>query len=100
MTYGIKKHLYLQPPFSPMKFITKIRESQYLFFFFCMEPWAVAKKWIMLVQQCQQPLVPNVMSVTSVDKGDNEMKPGVVHKSPIIYLTAEEKPGKPQLGAV
>ena len=26
------------------------------------------------------------------------MKPGDVHRSPGIYLTAEENPGKPQLG--
>ena len=31
------------------------------------------------------------------DKGDNEVKPGAGHKSPGIYLTAEENPGKPQL---
>ena len=39
-------------------------------------------------------------SVTSVanDKGDNEMIPGAVHRCPDISLTAEENPGKPQLG--
>jgi hypothetical protein len=44
----------------------------------------------------QSPLAPSVTSVTSVanDKGDNEMIPGAVHRSPGIYLTAEEKPGK------
>ena len=31
------------------------------------------------------------------DKGDNEMIPAAVHRSPGIYLTAEEIPGKPQL---
>ena len=31
------------------------------------------------------------------DKGDNEMIPGAVHRSGIC-LTAEENPGKPQLG--
>ena len=30
-------------------------------------------------------------------KGDNEMVPRVLLKSPGIYLTAEEDPGKPQL---
>jgi hypothetical protein len=38
-----------------------------------------------------------VTSVTNV-KGDNEMIPGDVHRSPGICLTAKENPGKPQLG--
>ena len=32
------------------------------------------------------------------DKGDNEMIPGAVHRSPCICLTAEENSGKSQLG--
>ena len=32
------------------------------------------------------------------DKGDNEVKPGAVHRSPDIYFAAEENPGKPQPG--
>ena len=33
------------------------------------------------------------------DKGDNEVKIGIVHRFPgIYYLTAEESPGKLQLG--
>ena len=44
----------------------------------------------------QRPLAL-VMSVAN-DKGDNEMIPGAVHRSPGICLTAEENPGKPQLG--
>ena len=32
------------------------------------------------------------------DKGDNEMIPRAVHRSPGIYLTVKENPGKPQLG--
>ena len=45
----------------------------------------------------QRPLAPSVTSVTSVanDKGDNDMIPGLVHRSPGICLTAEETPGKP-----
>ena len=37
-------------------------------------------------------LAPSFASFTSVanDKGDNEMIPGTVHRSPGIYLTAEE----------
>jgi hypothetical protein len=46
------------------------------------------------------PLAQSVASVTSVanEKGDNEMILGAVHRSPSIYLTAEENPRKPQLG--
>ena len=46
------------------------------------------------------PLAPSVTSVMSVanDKGDNEMIPGAVHRSPGIYLTAEENLRKLQLG--
>ena len=32
------------------------------------------------------------------DKGDNEMIPGAEQRSLGIYLSDEEKPGKPQLG--
>ena len=32
------------------------------------------------------------------DKGDNEMIPGAVLRSPDICLAAEENPGKPKLG--
>ena len=48
----------------------------------------------------QRPLAPSVSSVTSVanHKGDNEMIPEAVHRSPGICLTAEENPEKPQLG--
>ena len=47
-----------------------------------------------------RPLAPIVASLTSVanDKGDNEMILGAVHRSPGIWLTAEENPRKPQLG--
>ena len=48
----------------------------------------------------QRSLAPSVKSVTSVtnDKGDNEVILGAVYRSPGIYLTAKENPGKPQLG--
>ena len=48
----------------------------------------------------QRSLVPNVTSVTSVanDKGDYEMIPRSVNRSPGICHTVEENPGKPQLG--
>ena len=40
----------------------------------------------------QRPLALSVASVTSIanDEGDNEMVLGAVHRSPGIYLTAEE----------
>ena len=43
----------------------------------------------------QRPLAPSVTSVTSVvnDKGDDEIMLGIA-----IFPTAEENPGKPQLG--
>ena len=37
-------------------------------------------------------------SLSANDKGDNDMIPGAVHRSSGIYLTAEENPGKSQLG--
>ena len=48
----------------------------------------------------QRPLVPSDTSVSTVanDKGDYEMIPGAVHRSPGICLTAEENSKKPQLG--
>ena len=48
----------------------------------------------------QSPLAPSVTAVTSVanDKDDNETIQGAVRRSPGIYLTDEEIPGKPQLG--
>ena len=48
----------------------------------------------------QRSLALSVASVTSVpnDKDDNEMILGAVHRSPGIFLTAEENPRKPQLG--
>ena len=48
----------------------------------------------------QRTLAPSVTSVMSVanDKSDNEMILGALHRFPGICLTAEENPGKPQLG--
>ena len=48
----------------------------------------------------ERPLAPRITSVTSVanDKGDNEMIPGAVHRSPGICFKVEENPGNPQLG--
>ena len=47
----------------------------------------------------QRPIVPNVVSVTSVaNKGDNKIILRAVHRFPGIYLKSEQNPGKPQLG--
>ena len=48
----------------------------------------------------QSPLAPSAASFTSVANNmyDNEMILGAVDRSPGICLTAEENPGKPQLG--
>ena len=42
--------------------------------------------------------VPRQTRTSDNDKGDNEGKPRIVHRSPGIYLTAEENSGNPQLG--
>ena len=74
-----------------------------------MEPWAAAKKKLLVcvavppapvLVPSQRPLSLSVKSISSVanDKGDNEMVPGAVHRSPGICLTAEENSGKPQAG--
>ena len=43
-------------------------------------------------------LASSVTSVTSVnDKGDSNMIPRTVHRSPDICLTADKNPGVPQL---
>ena len=47
----------------------------------------------------QKPLAPDVTSVAN-DKGDIEIIPGAVDRSPGMCLTAKENSGKPQLGPV
>ena len=42
--------------------------------------------------------LPRVSYQLANDKGDNEMIPEPMHKSPVSYLMAEENPGKSQLG--
>ena len=39
-----------------------------------------------------------VLRLFANEEGDNEMIPGTVHRSPGMCLTAEENPGKTQLG--
>ena len=62
-----------------------------------------------LVWQCHQllsgflvnghlPRVSCQSCLSANDKGDNEMILGPVQRSPGIYLTADENPGKSQLG--
>ena len=72
-----------------------------------MEPWVEAEKDLSCVAvppapawvPGQRPLLPSVAPVTTVanDKGDNELIPGVL-RSLYNFLTAEENPGKSQLG--
>ena len=44
----------------------------------------------------QRPLA-RVSRQSANDKGDNGMILGAVHRSPVIYFTADENPGKPHL---
>ena len=44
------------------------------------------------------PQVSRYSRLSANDKGDNEMTPGTMHRSPGVYLRAEENPGKPHLG--
>ena len=44
------------------------------------------------------PRESHLSHLSTYNKGDNEMTPRAVHRSPGIYFTAEENPGKPQLG--
>ena len=44
------------------------------------------------------PRVSRQSFLSTNDVGDNEMIPGAVHRSPDIYLMAEDNLGKPQLG--
>ena len=72
----------------------KLTEKPYVL---SMKEWAAFTKALSL-----RPLAPRVTQsrLSGINKGYNEMIPGVVHRSPGIYLTAEENPGKPQLGTV
>ena len=53
-----------------------------------MEPWTVPPAPDRVLSQW--PLAQRVTSITSVAKGDNEMIPGFVHRSPDVYLRVEE----------
>jgi hypothetical protein len=44
------------------------------------------------------PRVSRQSRLSANDKGDNEMTPMAVHRSPHILLTTEENSGGPQLG--
>ena len=41
-----------------------------------------------------------LVTLSANDRGEYDVKPGAVHRSPGICLTAEENPGKPQLGGL
>ena len=66
-----------------------------------MEPWGAAKKTL-LVRRCQQLLsgflAEGYFPRVSRQSRDNEIISGAVQRSPGIYFTTEENPGKPQLG--
>ena len=95
------------------KFLTIVNNEFYFYFtvsIFFWRPWSywllpknlhtsVAVPAALVRVPSQRPLAPSVTSVMSVanDKGENEMILGAVYRSPSICLTAEEKPGKPQL---
>ena len=82
----------------------------YFILFYCVHgTMGSGQNTFMLVWRCNHLLsgfltkghLPRVSckSLLSVsDKGDNEVKPGVVHRSPGIYLTAEKNPRNLQLG--
>jgi hypothetical protein len=66
------------------------------------------KKNIKLLWWCHQllsaflakgylPQVPRQSHLSANNKGDTEIIPGAVHRSPGSYLTPEENPGKPHL---
>ena len=95
-----------------IKYINGLTTSLNISYFSCilllsMGPWPAAKKLYFSATvppapvrvPSQRPLAPSITTVTSVanNKGDNEMIPGAMHRSPGICLTAEENPGKPQL---
>ena len=52
----------------------------------------------MLSEFLTESHLPRVSLQSANDKGDDEMIPGTVHRSPGIYLTAEENLGKAQSG--
>ena len=66
-----------------------------------MESWAAAKKSFKLVWSCHQLLSRFLATghwrLSVNDKGDNEIIPGSVHRSPGIYLKAKDNPGNPQV---
>ena len=63
-----------------------------------MGPWFAAKNanvtvpyaLVQLPSLCHLPRVSHQSSLMANDKGDNEVKPEAVHRSPGIYLAAEE----------
>ena len=81
-------------------------QPQELNLLFFMKPWVTTKKSLKLVCHCHQLLSeflvkshsPRVSGQSRLSTNDNEMIPGDMHRSPGIYLTAEENLAKPQLG--
>ena len=64
-----------------------------------MEPWAPARKILASVEMPRAParflanghlsLVSRQSCMSVIDKSDNEMIPGAMHRSPDIYLTLQ-----------
>ena len=87
---------------------TQLNNSCLVWFFFyldvalmSMEPWSLAK-WLQLlsgyIAKVHLPRVSRETRLSVNDKGDNVMIPAAAHRSPGIYLTVDENPGKSQLG--
>ena len=65
-----------------------------------MEPWAPARKILASVEMPRAParflanghlsLVSRQSCMSVIDKSDNEMIPGAMHRSPDIYFITEE----------
>ena len=50
------------------------------------------------LSNCHLSRVPSQAHLSANYKGNNEVKPGAILRSPDIHVTARENPGKPQLG--
>ena len=62
----------------------------------CKQVWRCHQLLSGFLANVYLPRVPRQSRLLANDKGDNEIIPGAVHRSPGIYLAAEKTPGKPQ----
>ena len=58
---------------------------------------AVPPATVLVLANGDFPQVSRQSRLAANNKGDNEMKPGAMHRSPGIYLIAEENLAKPQI---